>query len=203
MSRYNIHYLSPKSVWLQALDLGFTQLARTNPGWSYAISTGQGNAGIPDLYVLDLTTANEINVDALPVNHSKMLVLIQASQKKLIRHIYNETRCSLLCIDEHALNFRNIVEASIRNKRFISTLIQSLLLTLPVTAPETPLTDTEHKILEYLREGKNGVEISQLLFRSQKTISSHKRNIMRKFGVSDDLGLKQKIIAMEEMACLA
>ena len=200
MSRYNVLYLSRKSVWFDALELGFTQLARTNPGWSFTLSTQQEVSGVPDLYILDLTAATKAYIDAFPVVNSRMLLLVHAAQKKLIRHILAECRCSVLCVDEYFFSFRDVVEASIRKKRFLSPFIRDLSIPQPVVAQADPLTEAESKVLEYIREGKNGVEISQALFRSQKTVSSHKRNIMRKLGVRDDLGLKQKILAMDEMA---
>ena len=197
MSRYNVLYLSRKAVWFDALELGFSQLARTNPGWDFSMSTQPENNVVPDLYILDLTTATDVYIDAFPVTNSRMLLLVQASQKKLIRHLLAESRCSILCVDEYFFTFREIVEASIRKKRFLSAFIRGITEPEPVEPLSVLLTDAESKVLEYLREGKNGVEISQALFRSQKTVSSHKRNIMRKFGVRDDLGLKQKLIAMD------
>lgn len=201
MSRYNVLYLSKRSVWFHAINQGFAQLARTNPGWSYSITTQvQDSAVTPNLYLLDLTGEKEVFTEAFPVANSRMLVLVRASQKRLIRQIQEETRCSILCVDEHYCNFRDIVEASVRGKRFMSGFIRELSVLQSAVADtiSVSLTEAESKVLDFIRDGKNGVEISQALFRSQKTISSHKRNIMRKFGVRDDLGLKQKLLAMEE-----
>jgi Response regulator containing a CheY-like receiver domain and an HTH DNA-binding domain len=200
MSHFNIQYLSTNQMWLSALGHGFSQLARTNPGWNYTLSTVHEAETTPDLYVLDLTMEKEWDVDRLPVNHSRLLILVQASQRKLIKQVLNESRCSLLCVDEHYFTFRDIVELCMRRKRFLSPFARALMSEQTHTHSAIQLTEAESKVLEYIRAGKSGVEMSQALFRSQKTISSHKRNIMRKFGVRDDLGLKQKLIALAESA---
>lgn len=200
MANYNVLSLSADSIWIQAIGLGFTHLARTNPGWTYLITSKEEEGVIPNLYILDLTASADIDVQALPVVNSRLLVLVHAYQRRLLKTLLQEYRCSVLCVDEHYLNFREIIESSARNKRFISPFIRELMAKQPEPVAEILLTDAESKVLNFIRNGKNGVEISQALFRSQKTISSHKRNIMRKLGVRDDLGLKQKILAMEESA---
>ncbi|MGU3523009.1 helix-turn-helix domain-containing protein [Enterobacteriaceae bacterium C23F] len=198
MATYSILSFSPDSVWLRAMDLGFAHLARINPGWTYSLTTEQDNNPVPNLYILDLTNATEACVESFPVKNSRMLVLLRASQRRLIRKLHEESRCSVLCVDEYFFNYRDIVEASVRNKRFLSPYIRELTTMQPKSESTIELTAAESKVLTYIRDGLNGVEISEALFRSQKTVSSHKRNIMRKLGVRDDLGLKQKIQAMAE-----
>lgn len=201
MSRYNILSLSHQTLWFDAIHLAFEQLARTNPGWSYSITTTeQENESAPNLYLLDLTTQQDVCVASFPVSGPRLLVMVHASQRRLIKQLFEECRCSILCVDEHYFNFRDIVELSMRNKRFLCPLIRDITAQVSPSEEIVILTDAESKVLDFIREGKNGVEISQALFRSQKTVSSHKRNIMRKFGVRDDLGLKKKLLALSEHA---
>ncbi|WP_206689005.1 LuxR C-terminal-related transcriptional regulator [Enterobacter asburiae] len=42
-----------------------------------------------------------------------------------------------------------------------------------------------------MKSGKTGIELSREMFRSQKTISTHKRKIMLKLGVKNDLELRK------------
>jgi hypothetical protein len=49
------------------------------------------------------------------------------------------------------------------------------------------------KVLIGLKSGKTGIELSREMFRSQKTISTHKRKIMFKLGVKNDLQLRKAI----------
>ncbi|HEY2455284.1 MAG TPA: LuxR C-terminal-related transcriptional regulator [Scandinavium sp.] len=202
MALYNVLYLSNQTIWFNAINHGFEQLARTNPGWSYSITTtAQGTQPTLNLYLLDLTEKKEALVESFPVPGPRMLVMVHASQRRLIKHLLQESRCSILCVDEHFFNFREIIESSMRNKRFLSPFIREITIHVPSSEGIIVLTDAESKVLGFIREGKSGVEISRALFRSQKTISSHKRNIMRKYGVRDDLGLKKKLLVLAETDC--
>ncbi|HEX4501883.1 MAG TPA: LuxR C-terminal-related transcriptional regulator [Scandinavium sp.] len=202
MALYNVLYLSHQTIWFNAINHGFEQLARTNPGWTYSVTTtAQETQPTPNLYLLDLTEEKEVFVESFPVPSPRMLVMVHASQRRLIKQLFQQSRCSILCVDEHFFNFREIIESSMRNKRFLSPFIREITTHVPSSEEIIVLTDAESKVLDFIREGKSGVEISQALFRSQKTISSHKRNIMRKYGVRDDLGLKKKLLVLAESAC--
>lgn len=199
MAHYNIFYLSRQTVWFNAILSGLDQLARSNPGWTYCIEKNiQQSELVPHLYILDLTAAEEAFVESFPVSSPRLLVLVHASQRRIIRQLFEGSRCSILCVDEYHFVFRNIIETSVRNKRFLSPFIHELTAQTRPAEEQVILTDAECKVLEFIREGLSGIEISQALFRSQKTISSHKRNIMRKLGVQNDLGLKKKLMAMAE-----
>jgi len=198
MAHYNVAYLSRQTLWFHAFSDSLEHLARTNPGWTYSLMTEMPGADVPlNLCLLDLTPEEDVDVASFPVAGARMMVLVRATQRRLINTLQQQ-RCSILCVDEHFFNLREIIESSMRNKRFLSPFIRELPLQVPSSEQIIILTDAEKKVLNFIREGKNGVEISHALVRSQKTVSSHKRNIMRKFGVHDDLGLKKKLIAMAE-----
>ncbi|MFG6652864.1 LuxR C-terminal-related transcriptional regulator [Scandinavium sp. M-37] len=199
MARYNICSLSRPTIWLDAINHGFEQLARMNPGWTWSMETGMVESEpAPHLYILDLTAQQSVYLESFPVSGPRMLILVHASQRRIIKQVYEQTRCSILCVDEHVFHFRDIIESSMRHKRFLSPFIREVTTEVAPSEEIILLTEAESKVLGFIREGKSGVEISQALFRSQKTVSSHKRNIMRKFGVRDDLGLKRKLLAMSE-----
>lgn len=201
MAHYNILSLSQPSLWHIGLEQGFMQLARTNPGWTFSMTSKAVESDPkPNLYLLDLTAEQEAYPESVHLSGTRVLALVHASQRRMIKSLLQTSRCSVLCVDEYHCNFREIVEASARNKRFLSPLIREISRLTPAPVSKVALTETESKILDYIREGKNGVEISQALFRSQKTISSHKRNIMRKFGVRNDLALRQKLRLLSEQA---
>lgn len=47
----------------------------------------------------------------------------------------------------------------------------------------TKFTNSEIKILQYYAEGFNASQIAQIMYRSQKTIDTHRKNIMEKFNI--------------------
>ena len=83
------------------------------------------------------------------------------------------------------------MECNIKRELFHSTLITRYHSAVNV-GQSVVFTQAENKILERILQGYTGVEMSAQLFRSQKTISSHKRSIMQKLGVHDDVALKKK-----------
>jgi len=201
MSRFHILYLPPYNIWFYALNQEFAQLSKTNPGWSYTLMPPlAAESKKPELIVMDCTAEETVLLSVLPTNSSQLLVLVRASQKRLIHFLLAESRCSLLCVDEPQFAMRTLVEDTCKKKRFLSPHIRQILNANPLTQQPIFFTEAESTVLNLLQEGKKGIEISQVLFRSQKTVSTHKRNIMRKLGVRDDFSLKRKLKMIEEMA---
>ncbi|ALR76890.1 helix-turn-helix transcriptional regulator [[Enterobacter] lignolyticus] len=197
MHYYYVRYLSPRNVWSDALSQGFSHLATVNPGWCWSALSSDDENAAPNLSVIDLTGGQDADIAALAAAQGPLLALVRATQKRLIADLLRQSRCSLLCVDEHQLAMSEIVECSHRHRRFLSAFVRGIKDGQTPNPAPVSLTETESKILAFLRDGKSGVEISRSLFRSQKTVSSHKRNIMRKFGVTDDLALKRKLQVQE------
>lgn len=199
MSHFHVLYLSSRNIWFHALNQEFTNLAKTNSCWSYSLRSSEFTVSTePQLQIIDFTGINNTAlVSALPLDGPRLLVLVRMSHKHLIRELLFGHRCSLLCVDEHLFSVRDLVECCCRQKRFLSPLIRSLNFEQPDV--HVSLTKTENSILSLLREGKKGVDISKELNRSQKTISTHKRSIMRKLGVRSDLALKRKLQTLYEI----
>lgn len=194
MSCFHILYFSAQNLWFHALSHEFQHLAELNPGWSYSLLTHETAATIkPELTVIDLTTERLISASDLKISGPQQLVLVRASQRRHIHDLLVDSHCSLLCVDEPQFAIREVVECCCRQKRFLSPRIRQMLDTQPEKVQPVFFTEVEKKILALLRDGKKGIEISNTIFRSQKTISTHKRNIMRKLGVSDDFALKKKL----------
>ena len=64
-----------------------------------------------------------------------------------------------------------------RKRRYLSPMMARITGKCAFQEPVI-FTPAEMSVIAYLRQGYSGVEIATRLFRSQKTISSHKRNIM-------------------------
>lgn len=193
MHCYYVQYLSPRNIWTEALNQSFNRLASVNPTWRWSILSGDNSDTPPGLSVIDLTCVQALDIAALPAGKGYLLALVRATQTRLIAGLLAQTRCSLLCVDEHQMAMSDIVECSHRHKRYLSPFVRGIKDAQAPKPGAVSLTETESKILAFICDGKSGVEISRSLYRSQKTISSHKRNIMRKLGVTDDLALKKKL----------
>lgn len=70
-------------------------------------------------------------------------------------------------------------------KEYFSPEISKILMEgiLNTNKVENALTEREIEILRYICKGRSNEQIGDLLFVSDKTIATHKRNIMKKVGV--------------------
>lgn len=189
-------------TYLHGITLSLNEMLTHNPDWSYRLLChGNPTHEKPHLTVLDFTSCTsleQMRPDEYELltneNGHRLLLLVHADQGKVIGPLIRDYTCSLLNIHEHIFQARDIVEASLCKRRYISPSIEQSHQRLPSIAEHIPFTNAETKVLEHMKKGKNGVQIAKLLFRSQKTISSHKRNIMKKLDVKDDFHLKVKIL---------
>ncbi|WP_336994041.1 helix-turn-helix domain-containing protein [Lelliottia amnigena] len=192
-----IRYVARNDIYLSGIRAGLESIVSANPGWGCQLSPLSTLAQEEEhLIIIDATgceNTNDLSPMSVSVLNSKhTLVMVKAIQRWFIKKLLQQYSCSILCVDEINFQMRDIIQQTMENKRYLSPLIirqhDASSLAQPVV-----FTPAEYTVLEYLRKGCSGSEISKLLFRSEKTISSHKRNIMGKLGVRDDFELNSKI----------
>lgn len=167
-----------------------------NPDWKYEL-TRQDNA---HLTLLDFTAYHTLT-DISAAEYESLcrpgegtaLVMLSACQEKLAHQLMRSYRCSLLCVDERLLELRELIKHSMKKQRYISAHFLRLQEQENNITDGMIFTDAEKKVLIGLKSGKTGIELSREMFRSQKTISTHKRKIMFKLGVKNDLQLRKAI----------
>ncbi|ABP62060.1 MULTISPECIES: LuxR C-terminal-related transcriptional regulator [Enterobacteriaceae] len=192
-----IRYVARNDIYLSGIRSGLESIVSANPGWHCQFSPLSPLVQEEEhLIIIDATGCENLTTlspESMSVLNSKhTLVMVRAIQRWLIKKLLQQYSCSILCVDELNFQMREIIQQTMENKRYLSPLIirqhHAASLAKPVV-----FTPAESTVLEYLRKGCSGSEISKLLFRSEKTISSHKRNIMGKLGVRDDFELNSKI----------
>lgn len=205
MFNYKILPINVCHTYLCGLNQCFDALTKNNSGWCYELLDDDAGTDDAHLTILDFTSYAELD-DLTDTERQylckekgyKILVLLKSSQTKLISELYHHSTCSVLSTDERLFRVRELVDSSLKKRRFISVQIVVSLQHPPVPEALVSLTTAEIRVLSHLRHGKRGQEISKELFRSQKTISTHKRSIMKKLGVSNEMGLLMKIKTMEQ-----
>lgn len=190
-----IDYLISNEIYLAGIRSSLDKLASTHPHWRYHMEPSMQSPGYDaHMTIYDLTecqTMEEYLSRSIP-DKPRSLVLLRVHQKELISALVQTSRCSILCVDEVHFQMRELVETLMKKKRYLSQLItRHQTISLPASSVE--LTRTESMVLNYIWEGRSGVDISKVLFRSEKTISTHKRSIMKKLNVSNDLELRKCI----------
>ena len=61
---------------------------------------------------------------------------------------------------------------------------------------DKPLTEREAEILKLIISGKSNKEIARILYRSKRTVESHRARIMHKFGVNNVVDLVKIAVKM-------
>lgn len=195
---YKIHTALSNQTYLYGITILLNKLLKNNPGWSYSlIYKTPVVLKEAHLTIIDFTTyenIREITQEEYKLIQEKkgykVLVLLNNEQSALASTLEKFYTCSLLCIDEMHFHVRELVESSLKKRRFLSAMISKMIAKHNQLSKEITFTAVEMRILSGLQSGKKGTELSDEFFRSQKTISTHKRRIMKKLGVKDDLSLK-------------
>lgn len=167
-----------------------------NPEWNYeVIRHDKAHLTLLDFTAYDMLTdisAAEYEGLCRP-GEGTALVMLSECQEKLAHQLMRSYRCSLFCVDERQLELRELIKQSMKKQRYISAHFLRLQEQANNIAEGMFFTDTEKKVLSGLKNGKTGIELSREMFRSQKTISTHKRKVMLKLGVKNDLELRKAI----------
>ncbi|MFL4368456.1 helix-turn-helix transcriptional regulator [Enterobacter asburiae] len=195
---FNLRAVLCNQTYLHGLTLSLNDMLNHNPEWSYRLLCDDDHTQVsPHLIVMDFTSHESLE-QVTTEEHTllttekgyRLLLLVHTNQKRLITSLFREYTCSLLSVDESTFQIRDVVDASLRKCRYLSPSIQQSRQGQIQPNPKVLMTSAEAKVLEYMMKGKTGIQIAHALFRSQKTVSSHKRKIMKKLGAKDDLQLK-------------
>lgn len=83
-----------------------------------------------------------------------------------------------------------IQQVHINKQYFVSDITQLLVKGLLNQTPtEVSFSDRELEVLRYICKGRSNEQIADILFISEKTIATHRRNIMKKAGVKKSTDL--------------
>lgn len=149
----------------------------------------------PDVVVMDLSMPLLNGLDAthqiLAENaETKVLVLSSHKDRKTIVSAMKAGARGYMVKEAAIGELVQAIEAVAAGRMYLSShiidkVLDALLVeesSQPETSPFDRLSTREREILQLLAEGKNAREIAQILTISQKTIESHRQNIMQKLG---------------------
>ncbi|MBF9771263.1 helix-turn-helix domain-containing protein [Enterobacter asburiae] len=195
---YKIQNNISNHIYLYGFTLALNELLKNDPELSYSLINKTDPASEKThLTLIDFTNYESISEITQEENKLiekkdgyKTLVLLKGEQSALAYTLQKHYTCSMLCVDELQFHIGELVESCLKKRRFTSTMTVKMVEKYSQLYRNIHFTAAEKRILSGLHSGKRGTEISYELFRSQKTISSHKRRIMKKLGVKDDLSLK-------------
>jgi len=85
----------------------------------------------------------------------------------------------------------NAIETVSNGRQYWSAEVNKALLSslLPQEMPENQVTDRELEVLRLLAEELTSKQIAEKLFISERTVETHRKNLMRKTGATNGIGL--------------
>jgi len=87
-------------------------------------------------------------------------------------------------------NLKEALDKVADGKKFLSDEVSQLLMENPESEkPKTVLTSREIEIVRLIATGKTNKEIAEKLFISERTVETHRKNIMRKTGTNSAVSL--------------
>lgn len=139
---------------------------------------------MPDLSGQELVRAAKIAQPEL-----RVIVLSMHDDPAVVRELLRSgVQGYILKKDTH----RSVTEALqkvVEGKRFLSDDIANLLINSPEEGEKSVLTTREVEILRLVAKEYSSRQIAEILFISERTVETHRKNILRKTGANTLVGL--------------
>lgn len=88
----------------------------------------------------------------------------------------------------------NALLTVIKNERYFSSKTQQIFFEMSTAKNKTELTDREKEVLQAIVEEKTTKEIAAQMYISEKTVETHRSNIMMKLEVKNIAGMVKKAL---------
>ncbi len=143
---------------------------------------------VPDIAIIDVSMPGMSGLEILSIVkfkkfHTKIILLTMHKEMSVFWKA-NESDVDGYVLKDDAVNdLVPCIKAIMAGKKFISpSLDQNLIIdqNSESTNQLNLLTNTEKKVLELVANHKTNKDIGEFLFISEKTVESHKRNIVEK-----------------------
>lgn len=155
-------------------------------------------ANRPDLCVLDvgmptltgLQAAREIRAQR---NDVRVLMLSMHDDERYLFEALKAGASGYVLKREADSDLVDAIRAVERGEAFLTTAAQRSIIRQwmadGAVGPEIPLTPREEEVVKLIAEAHTNPQIAQILHVSEKTVESHRANVLRKLGMRDRVQL--------------
>ncbi len=155
----------------------------------------------PDVVIIDIGMPNLNGIEAtrkiVTENPAiKIIALSMHSDKRFVVEMLKAGASAYLLKDCDFEELTGAISSVMEDNPYISSAVAKVVIKDYVknlreenTSAFTILTAREREVLQILAEGKNTHQIASTLFVSEKTVESHRRQIMKKLGINSVAGL--------------
>lgn len=143
----------------------------------------------PDLIMLEIGAPESENLSVINTlkNKNQKSKIMLFCENGMTGIIFQSIQSKIDCIVNMNASKEEItlaLNALLSGEKYFTPSVVKLLLQQTESKSELPLqklfTDREHQIIHYILKGRSNEQIADILFLSEKTVATHKRNIMKK-----------------------
>ncbi|MDW3194273.1 MAG: response regulator transcription factor [Cytophagales bacterium] len=120
----------------------------------------------------------------------KIIILSMHRESHLVKEILKEGILGYVLKDDPAQELLQAIEKAKGGKVYLSDDINKMLIeSLHFQQDQKLFSDREREILKLIAQEHSSKQIADILFISERTVESHKRNMMKKAGTNTSIGL--------------
>jgi len=119
----------------------------------------------------------------------KIIVLSMHDDPSVVKELLRTGVLGYILKKDTGKNLMEALHKVIEGKRFLSNDIAELLINTPAEEDKGILTTREIEIVKLIAKEFNSRQIGEILFISERTVETHRKNILKKTGASNLVGL--------------
>ncbi len=119
----------------------------------------------------------------------KIIILSMHDDPSVVRELLKTGVLGYILKKDTHKSLTEALTKVIEGKRFLSDEIAEILINQPEEEEKGVLTSREVEILRLVAKEYNSRQIAEILFISERTVETHRKNILRKTGASNLVGL--------------
>jgi len=119
----------------------------------------------------------------------KIFVLSMHDDPAVVREMLREGANAYILKKDSHRSLSDALQKVVDGKRFLSDEVSEILIHADEEADKGALTARETEVLRLVAKEFNSRQIAEILFISERTVETHRKNILRKTGASNLVGL--------------
>jgi DNA-binding NarL/FixJ family response regulator len=186
---------------------GVRMVLQSEPDFELVAEAGRGEEAVslaaqlrPDVVIMDLSLPDISGIEATQkikeaVPDAHVIALTMHEEEPYVLEVLKAGADAYIVKRSAAADLVNAIRAVMQGQAILDPVVTRAVVSGYVTRPtppqaadggdDLPLTPREREILILVAEGHTNAEIAKLLYISEKTVQTHRSNILDKLGIHD------------------